>query len=57
MSFSISLKNRLALTYALFIGLALIVLAAVINFFTGVFFTAQVKYNIAEKSGEIVLAI
>jgi signal transduction histidine kinase len=57
MSFSISLKNRLALTYTLFIGLALAVLAVVIYFFTGVFFTALVKDNIAEKSREIISAI
>jgi signal transduction histidine kinase len=53
----ISLQNRLALTYALFISLALGILTLVINVFTGVFFTALVKDNIAEKSGEIVRAI
>ena len=56
-NFSISLKNRLALTYALFISLALGVLCFVINLFTGIFFTALIKDNIAEKSREIALEI
>ena len=52
--FSISLQNRLALTYALFIGFALAVLTIVINIFTGIIFTSLVKTNIADKSAEIV---
>lgn len=54
---SISLKNRLTLTYTLFISLALGILTVVINLFTGLIFNALVKENIAEKSGEIVRAI
>ena len=56
-SFTISLKNRLALTYALFISLALGALTLLINIFTGIIFTALVKDNIAEKSEEIARAI
>ncbi|MDR3172847.1 MAG: HAMP domain-containing protein [Treponema sp.] len=51
---TISLKNRLALTYALFISAALGALTLVINIFTGLIFTALVKDNIAGKSEEIV---
>ena len=51
---SISLQNRLALTYALFIGFALSVLTIIINIFTGLIFTSLVKTNIADKSMEIV---
>ncbi|MDR1318515.1 MAG: HAMP domain-containing histidine kinase [Treponema sp.] len=53
----ISLKNRLALTWALFISLALGVLTLVINVFTGYVFTALIKENIAGKSAEIVETI
>jgi signal transduction histidine kinase len=53
----ISLQNRLTLTYALFISLALAILSVIINLFTGLIFTALVKNNIAEKSGEIVRSI
>jgi signal transduction histidine kinase len=53
-NFTISLKNRITLTYALFISLALGVLCIVINFFAGLFFTNLVKGNIAAKSKEIV---
>jgi signal transduction histidine kinase len=56
-SFPISLQNRLALTYALFTSLALILLTVIINIFTGLIFTALVKDNIAGKSSEIVRAI
>jgi signal transduction histidine kinase len=56
-TFSISLQNRLALTYALFIGFALAVLAFVINISTGVIFTTLVKGNIAGETGEIVRAM
>jgi hypothetical protein len=56
-SFPISLQNRLALTYALFTGLALAALTIIINIFTGVIFTSLVKTNITEKSAEIVRAI
>jgi signal transduction histidine kinase len=54
---TISLQNRLSLSYALFIGLALGVLTVLINLFTGLVFTDLVKDNIAEKTGEIVEAI
>ena len=55
--FTISLQNRLALIYALFIGLALTGLTLIINIFTSLTFTNLVKTNIAEKSAEIVKAI
>ena len=55
--FVISLQNRLALTYALFISLALAALTIIINIFTGIVFTSLVKANIADKSAEIVRAI
>jgi signal transduction histidine kinase len=55
--FVISLQNRLALTYALFTGFALAVLALVINVSTGLIFTALVKGNIAEETGEIIRAM
>jgi signal transduction histidine kinase len=51
---TISLQNRLTLTYALFISLALGVLTLVINIFTGLTFAALIKENIAGKSEEIV---
>ena len=47
---TISLQNRLAATYALFIGLALAALTIIINIFTGIVFTSLVKTNIADKS-------
>ncbi|MDR3336411.1 MAG: ATP-binding protein [Treponema sp.] len=53
----ISLQNRLALTYALFISIALGVLTLVVNRFTGIIFSDLIKENIAEKSGEIVRSI
>jgi len=56
-AFSISLTNSLALTYSLFICLALGMLAFVINLFTGVFFNALIKKNITVKSVEIVSVI
>ncbi|GHV93417.1 sensor histidine kinase [Spirochaetia bacterium] len=56
-NFPISLQNRLALTYALFISLALVALTIIINIFTGIVFTSLVKTNIAGKSAEIVRAI
>ncbi|MDR0719686.1 MAG: two-component sensor histidine kinase, partial [Treponema sp.] len=51
---TITLKNRLAFTYAIFISLALGLLAFIINIFTGLFFAALTKENIARKSEEIV---
>jgi signal transduction histidine kinase len=54
---TISLKNRLALTYALFISLALGILTITINVFTGLVFAALIKDNIVRKSGEIVRVI
>ena len=56
-NFSISLQNRLALTYALFTSLALIVLTVIINIFTGIVFNSLVKANITEKSAGIVEAV
>ncbi|GHU65732.1 sensor histidine kinase [Spirochaetia bacterium] len=56
-TFTISLQNRLALIYALFISLALVALTIIINIFTGLVFTSLVKTNIAGKSVEIVRAI
>ncbi|MDR0319939.1 MAG: HAMP domain-containing histidine kinase [Treponema sp.] len=53
-NFTISLKNRIALTYALFISLALAILCFIINIFAGKFFTDFVKDNITAKSKEIV---
>jgi signal transduction histidine kinase len=54
---AISLANRLAVTYVLFICLALGILALLVNHFSGVFFTALVKNNVAAKSREIVSAV
>jgi signal transduction histidine kinase len=51
---TISLKNRLALTYALFISLALGALTLALNFFTRTTFNELVRENIAAKSEEIV---
>jgi signal transduction histidine kinase len=51
---TISLQNRLALTYAFFISLALGILTVVINIFTGLIFAALIRENIAGKSAEIV---
>jgi signal transduction histidine kinase len=56
-NYTISLQNRLSLSYALFIGLALGVLTLIINLFTGFIFTALIKNNIAEKTKEIVRAV
>lgn len=53
----ISLQNRIALTYALLISAFLAVLVAVINIFTGLFFSALVKENIATQSAEIARAV
>ncbi|MDR1256505.1 MAG: HAMP domain-containing histidine kinase [Spirochaetaceae bacterium] len=57
MGFTVSLKNRLALTYALFTGAALGLLALVINLSTGIIFNALVRENIRIRSGEIVRAM
>jgi signal transduction histidine kinase len=54
---TISLQNRLALTYALYISAALGVLALGINLFTGMTFNALVRENISGKSEEIVRVI
>jgi hypothetical protein len=53
----ISLKQRLILTYAVFISLALAVLTAVINYFFGLIFSDLIRDNIREKNGEIVQII
>ena len=55
--FSISLRNRLILTYGIFISIALGSLTLIINTFTGIIFTDLVKDNIVKKSREIVAAI
>ncbi|MDR2433444.1 MAG: HAMP domain-containing histidine kinase [Treponema sp.] len=55
--FMISLQNRLALTYALFIGFALFVLTLIINIFTGLIFTTLIKGNIAGETSEIIRAM
>jgi signal transduction histidine kinase len=54
---TISLTNRITATYALFISLALGILALLVNHFSGVFFTALIKNNVAAKSREIVSAV
>jgi signal transduction histidine kinase len=53
----ISLKNRLILTYVLFISLALVVLTFMVNQITSRIFTGLIKQNITEKSNDIVRAI
>jgi signal transduction histidine kinase len=50
----ISLKNRLVLTYALFIGIALAVLIFIMNVSIGTMFAGLIKDNIRERSGEII---
>ncbi|MDR1986482.1 MAG: two-component sensor histidine kinase [Treponema sp.] len=52
--FTISLQNRLALTYILFISGALSVLTLAINLFTSLRFNALIKENIRGKSEEIL---
>jgi signal transduction histidine kinase len=56
-NFSISLKNRLSLTYALFTSLTLLILIFIINHFTGLMFTSHVKDNITQRSREIASSI
>ncbi|MDR1899028.1 MAG: HAMP domain-containing histidine kinase [Treponema sp.] len=53
----ISLKNRLILTYTLFVGTALAVLTIVINLSVGAIFESLVKDNIRERSDEIVRTV
>ncbi|MDR1031370.1 MAG: two-component sensor histidine kinase [Treponema sp.] len=55
--FTISLQNRLVLTYVLFIGLALASLTLAINRFTNITFNALIKENISGRSEEIVRVI
>ena len=55
--FSISLKNRIALFYALFTCLALIVLTIIVNHFTHVIFNNLVMENIERRRMEIAAAI
>ncbi|MDR1316197.1 MAG: hypothetical protein LBK13_04910, partial [Spirochaetales bacterium] len=55
--FTISLQNRLALTYTLFISAALGLLALAINLLTGITFNALIRENISMKSEEIVQVI
>jgi signal transduction histidine kinase len=55
--FTISLRNRLALTYTLFIAAALGILAIAINLFTRMTFNTLIKENISVKSREIVRAV
>ncbi|MDR1566280.1 MAG: HAMP domain-containing histidine kinase [Treponema sp.] len=53
----ISLKNRLALTYALFTGLILTLLTLAANRFSTARFAALVRQTIAERSTDIVRTI
>jgi signal transduction histidine kinase len=53
----ISLKNRIALTYVLFISVFFALLTLIINYFTGAIFLSLIKENIAQKSIEIVRTI
>jgi signal transduction histidine kinase len=53
----ITLKQRLTLTYVLFIGLALGVLTFMVNQITRQIFTGLIKQNITEKSNDIIKAI
>jgi signal transduction histidine kinase len=55
--FTISLQNRLTLSYTLFIGAALTLLALAINRFTGLTFNELIKENINERNLEIVRSI
>jgi signal transduction histidine kinase len=56
-AFTISLQNRLSLTYTLFITAALALLALAINMASGIIFNALIKENIRVKSAEIAGAI
>ena len=56
-NFSISLKNRLALTYAFFISLTIGILILLINIFTTVIFDNLVRENITSRNTEIVSLI
>jgi signal transduction histidine kinase len=53
----ISLKNRLALTYALFTGLILMLLTLAANRFSTALFADLVRQTIAERSADIVRTI
>lgn len=53
----LSLKQRLIITYGVFISLALAVLTIIINFFFGRFFSDLIRDNIREKNSEIVQII
>jgi len=55
--FAISLTSRLAATYALYICLVLGILAFLVNYFSGVFFTTLIRNNVSEKSRDIVSAL
>jgi signal transduction histidine kinase len=56
-TYTISLKQRLILTYAIFISLALAVLTLFINYFFSRIFSDLIRDNIREKNGEIVQII
>ncbi|MDR1238964.1 MAG: two-component sensor histidine kinase [Treponema sp.] len=56
-AYKISLKQRLILTYAVFISLSLTVLTIIINYFFGLIFSDLIRDNIREKNGEIVQII
>ena len=56
-NFSISLKNRLALTYALLISLSVGILVLLVNQFTVLMFDNLVRSNIEARSREIVSMI
>ena len=55
--FSISLKNRLTLTYAFFISLTIGILILLINIFVTMVFDNFIRENISSRSGEIVSII
>jgi signal transduction histidine kinase len=53
----ISLRNRLILTYSVFISIALFILTAGINIFAGMIFDKFIMDTIEERSGEIVRTV
>lgn len=54
---NIGLKTRLALTYATFVGLLVVLLIVISNVFINQLFMQMVKDNIAEQSNRIVMAM
>jgi signal transduction histidine kinase len=53
----INLKDRLVLTYTLFVSITFLVLIFIINHFSGVMFAELIKKGIAEQSAEMVSTI